>query len=369
MRLKDKHVFFISEQDRFFYLFGDALIYKLGVPHENIIPIVFKTALSPISSPRLNDVCYLDYENVAIENIAEAKSVTFMSLNKWNSPIAKRLLDYSNTLSSKIYIFITDDEVERWDKSFQSHGKLKASDELHIAPECIDVLGKDISFIAPKPYFYQKISDLCERGGLNFIDASVIFDILPTTYSDFMRRVMLKKFDYGSEKYKVLIDTKRKSRKEIVGFLRSDVAKKISGRAEFYCFVKPTRRIALDFYLFIRRLFGGIKFDVNYLSPMSPQVYNAFLASCTHLILQDRGGASTARLFAKWGAGRIAVRKNSPNQYFLEGSYGIELYVYNERSMIGYDFFDNDNFDPEISKENVLAEEERSIASLAKVYL
>ncbi|MDV2857693.1 hypothetical protein [Oceanimonas sp. CAM02] len=369
MSLKGKHVFFISEQDRFFYLFGDALICKLGVPHENIIPIVFKTALSPISSPRLNDVCYLDYENVAIENIAEAKSVTFMSLNKWNSPIAKRLLDYSNTLSSKIYIFITDDEVERWDKSFQAYGRLKADDKLHIAPECIDLLGKNAFFIAPKPYFYKKISSVCERDNLNFIDASIIFDILPTTYSDLMQQIMLKNFNYGDEKYKVLIDTKRKSRKEIVDFLKSDAAKKISVKAEFYCFVKPSRRVALDCYLFVKRLFGGIKFDVNYLSPMSPQVYNAFLASCTHLILQDRGGASTARLFAKWGAGRIAVRKNSPNQYFLEGSYGIELYVYNERSMIGYDFFDNDNFDPEISKGNVLAEEERSIVSLAKVYL
>ncbi|RBP25030.1 hypothetical protein DET50_12423 [Marinobacter pelagius] len=368
MGLDGKHVFFISDRDRFFFLFGDALIEKLGLPAELIVPVVFKSGLPPVNSPKLNDVSYLNYEDVGIEILLEAKSVTFMSLNEWNSPIAKRLIDARDEFLEKIYIFITDDEVDRWTKKFEMNGCLSEDLSLHISESCISVLEKVRYFIAPRPYFHKKICEVTRRNDIEFIDASIIFDVLPHYYSEMMRRVFSESFEYGKSGRRVLVGTKGYSWKDLMKFLNSPAFKKYSSNTQFLCFVSPTRRFLIEAFGLYRKIIGRDFFNITYLSPMSPQMYNAMLASCTHLILQDRGGASTARLFAKWGRGRIAVRRGSPNHVFIEECYGIDLYTYDHEKDINPDFFDGSGFDPSESAKNVCAEERRSLSVLSSLY-
>src|SRR5690554_6817495 len=118
MDFEEKHVFFISDRDRFFYLFGDALTSKLGLPAEKVVAIVLKSGRPPVSSPRLIGVSYYSYADVAIESLFKAKSLTFMSLAKWNSSVVKQLISASDSFLEKINIFITDDEVDRWKKNY-----------------------------------------------------------------------------------------------------------------------------------------------------------------------------------------------------------------------------------------------------------
>lgn len=368
MDLEGKHVFFISDRDRFFYFFGDALIAKLGLRAERIVPVVFKSGLKPVSSPKLDDVIYLNYENIGIESLSEAKSLTFMSLNEWNSPIAKRIIDARDDLIGKIHIFITDDEVDRWKKNYTANGRLVEDLSLHISADCIYVLGRVKFFIAPRPYFHQKIREVSNRGDIEFVDASIVFDVLPHEYSEMMRRIFCENLEYGGGNYRVLVGTKGYSWKEFLKFLNNPVFQKHAPNTNFFCFVSPGRRLFVEMFGLYNRMRGRSFFNITYLVPMSPQMYNAMLASCTHLILQDRGGASTARLFAKWGRGRIAVRKNSPNHIFLEECYGVDLYVYEQEQDIDSDFFEGNGFDPLDSAKNVCDEEERSLSVLSSLY-
>lgn len=366
--LKEKHVFFISDRDRFFYLFGDALIAKLGLPAELIVPIVLKSGMPPVNSPRLNGISYLNYEDVEIESLSEAKSLTFMSLNEWNSPIAKRLIDARGEFLEKIYIFITDDEVDRWKKNHEANGCLSEDLSLHISTSCIYVLERVVFFIAPKPYFHKKIHKVTGRNDVEFIDASIVFDVLPHQYSELIRSVFSDQIEYGGGENRVLVGTKGYSWKDLLRFLNNPAFKKHSSSTHFFCFISPSRRVFVEIFGLYHRVFGRGFFNITYLSPMSPQMYNAMLASCTHLLLQDRGGASSARLFAKWGRGRIAVRRNSPNHVFLGECYGVDLYTYGHVNEIGEGFFEEGSFQPLESAKNVLEEEERSLSVLASVY-
>lgn len=368
LNLNGKHVFFISDRDRFFFLFGDALIAKLGLPAERIVPVVFKSGMEPICSPRLTDVVYINYEDVRIESLFEAKSLTFMSLNEWNSPIARRLIDAREEFVDKIHIFITDDEVDRWKKNYTENGKLVVDSSLHISEYCISVLERVKFFIAPQPYFHKTIREVLNRLDVEFVDASIVFDVLPHEYSEMMRRVSCKDFDYGERGYRVLIGTKGSSWKDVLKFLNNPVFHGSLLNIQFFCFVSPTRRLLVEAFGLYKKVLGHGFYNITYLSPMSPQTYNAMLASCTHLILQDRGGASTARLFAKWGRGRIAVRRNSPNHTFLEKCYGVNVYAFDCEGDIGADFFNGSGFELLGSAKNVYAEEQRSLSVLSSLY-
>ena len=366
MDFEGKHVFFISDRDRFFCLFGDALIAKLGLRAENVVAIVFKTDRQPMRSTRLAGASYLDYEGVEIDTLSEAKSVTFMSLNRWNSPIARRLIEADEKYLEKIHIFITDDEVDRWKQNYSANGKLIENLGLNISDNCIYVIERVMYFIAPKAYFHDKIREVSNRKDIIFLDASIIFDVLPHTYSEMMRTIFCENLEFGAGGARVLVETKGFSWKKLFRFLNNPVLQKRSSNMQFFCFINPRRRLLVEIFRAYSKFLGRASFNITYLAPMPPQMYNAMLASCTHLILQDRGGASTARLFAKWGRGRIAVRRNSPNHIFLEECYGIDLYLYDQEEAIDESFFDD--FDSVASARKVCAEEQRSLSVLSSVY-
>lgn len=368
MNFKDKHVFFISDRDRFFFLFGDSLIAKLGLPAECIVPVVFESGMQPISSPRLTGVFYMDYEEVGIDSFSEAKSLTFISLNEWNSPIVKRLIDARADLLEKLYIFITDDEVDRWRKNHTANGQLIEDPSLYISSDCIYVLERVKFFIAPKPYFHRAIREVTRRDDIGFVNASIVFDVLPHEYSEMMRRIFGKKFQYGGASHRVLVGTKGYSWKKFLKLLNNPIFQRYASSIHLFCFVSPSRRFLVEIFVLYKKVLGRSFSNITYLAPMSPQMYNAMLASCTHLILQDRGGASTARLFAKWGRGRIAVRKNSPNHIFLENCYGVDLYVYGREQDIDAAFLEGGGFDPIDGAKNVCAEERRSLSVLSSLY-
>lgn len=57
---------------------------------------------------------------------------------------------------------------------------------------------------------------------------------------------------------------------------------------------------------------------------LPPTAYNLLVASCSYLVLQRRGGGSTARLFLKWGCGQIIANRNSENATVLRDVFGVK---------------------------------------------
>ena len=72
------------------------------------------------------------------------------------------------------------------------------------------------------------------------------------------------------------------------------------------------------------RLFFRKNIDIVYLGRTNQVTYNSIIASCSYFVLQDRGGFSSARLYAKWGCGQILIKKDSFNYLYFQRSFGVE---------------------------------------------
>ena len=187
-----KHVFFISDVDKFFLLFAESLISKLSVDPAAIVAVVYESGANNPEINRLSGVEYLDYNKSDIKQYLEAESLTFMSLLSWNSHIAEELiLDDPNVLE-KLFIFITDDEVSRWLSSYEENGCLMPDHKLKISQSCIFALDRIRLFICPKAYFRVTISKVLRRDDFYVYNASVVFDILPSSASRNLAQVFEK---------------------------------------------------------------------------------------------------------------------------------------------------------------------------------
>jgi len=181
-----KNIFFIADSDKFFYLYADALINKVKVASDSIIVIVYpvngENKISKLK--KLPGVIYLKYDVNHLVDILGAESLTFMSLHKWNSGIARNLIDLSDSVLDKLYVYLTDDEVARWYCTYKKFGSLISNNKKHISDDDIFVLAKINYFITAKEVFEEKLCEVLGRSDFSIVDAYHIFDILPTLQSN-----------------------------------------------------------------------------------------------------------------------------------------------------------------------------------------
>lgn len=89
MNLQGKHVFLISNNDKFFYLFADALVKKCDVPADNIVAVVLKVSQYG-TLDRRPPFNYVNSESYNVKDLLMAKSITSMSLTSWNASLVKK---------------------------------------------------------------------------------------------------------------------------------------------------------------------------------------------------------------------------------------------------------------------------------------
>ncbi|WP_353214015.1 hypothetical protein [Salinisphaera hydrothermalis] len=195
-------------------------------------------------------------------------------------------------------MYITDDGVSRWSISFEENGYLKPNDKLIISESCVFALNRIKFFICPNAYFRKIISKVLERRNFEIFDASTVLDILPSVCSGRLFGVFENLDNLSGHKIRVLFQTKDSSWLTFLAVLRSAFRRN-----------PPVR---LEFFVFLQGILGRTNVDVTYLSPLPPEAYNSLVAICTHVSLQDRGGASTARLYLKMGARRSAHPSSVP---------------------------------------------------------
>ncbi|WP_417436014.1 hypothetical protein [Idiomarina abyssalis] len=366
---KGKNLFFISNRDKFFKLQADSLVNKAGVRKDSIIAIVFEVD-KEIEVTKIDGIEYVDFNVSDLNLMMEAKSFTFMSLNNWNAPIAEALINKDKRILQKLYIFITDDEVERWKINYQKNKCLTEDFNSNISKSCISVLQNVKNFIAPVPYFKELILKVLDRKDVEFINCSIIFEILPFEQSQLLRESTGRDESYlKNNKKRVLIGTKSY---KIIPFLKvlNDFNRyqKSSGEAvELLVFQNLLNRFLIDAFLLVRKLLRLKNTNVTYLSEMPPHLYSSLIGSCDYILLQDRGGASTARVFAKWGAGALLIKYGSPNYYFFKDVYKIDFISFDEKLKVS-ERIRHENLDTHSNSCKIIEEERRSIEIYRKLY-
>jgi hypothetical protein len=364
--ISNKHIFICIENDSFLQLFVDVLVSKTNLNKDDfaIVIIPLKTR-HPFN--KVIDAEFIDYNESLIPDLVNAKSLTFMSLNNWNSVVLNKLVDQDNKIVNKIFIFIGDDEIDRWNKNFNINTFLKEDESQHISSEVIKALSYRLNFIMSHKYFYDVLKKILSIDKINVIDASLTFDILLTDQSEKLFHIVKSSFKKNE---KILIGSKANSFgfRATTKILNSFYKLETINNYKFVCLNQGKHRIALMLYIFFFRLFKKINLQVEFFPTTEALTYNSMVSSISYFILQDRGGVSTARNFAKWGCGVLCVMQDSPNSGVFKDVYKIDLIDFENYDEIANKIKNSQHINVQLNRMKIMDEELRSIDQLSKIY-
>jgi hypothetical protein len=362
----EKHIFFCRDMDTFINLFVDSLICKLNLNKDDLLIIVIPTKDRYPFNKAL-DVKYIDYKYECHADYAKAKSLSFISLNNTNSIVINEIIQTSDDVIKKLFILITDDEVDRWNKNFNENFSLDEDFNQNISKEVIKSLSYNLNFIMPQEYFYPILSKIINLEKKNIVNSSIIFDILFTNES---KKLHNKVKATPKREKKILLGSKpgsfgfRASVKILNSFCKANMNKDHI----FVCFNEGRHKIALMLFVVFTKVFRGLKLQIEFFERADPETYNLMISSISFFILQDRGGASTARVYAKWGCGTLCIMKGSPNANMFSKVFKINFIDFNKYSDIASMIKTNYYNEVLENQAKVIEQELESIKALSKIY-
>lgn len=324
-----KHAIVGYSDHIFSNLYVDVLINKCSVPNENIVFI----ELGDVSITQLpeNRISVLQQCNLTSELISELDTITFISLNKGNSFFTKFLIDNYPGISEKIYVHLTDDEVDRWDRAKRKYGSLSAAKSRKITSDCVYSLRFLQNYIAPERPFKLKLENILEHQKFNLYDARDPFFTMPCSLMDKVKK--LYEEDRTKAEKKILIGPKKGAFGLLFSLRVLCGLGKLGQLSEYkYLLFTGSRaratRIVIDLLALYFRIFKNQTLDISYCSPTNNVTYNVMVMSCANLILQGRGSMTTARTYMTLGRGNVYVAKDSPNYTELTYGEGVEVLGY-----------------------------------------
>lgn len=329
---ENKHLIVAMASNVFTSLYVDMLINNVGIEARKL---AFISLDDGDYSNIIDDYdVYCDYyKNHTIESLSKAKTLTFISLNKYNSFLVKALLDFSPALANKIYVHLTDDELDRWVLTKKEYGKIVVTKKNVVSDACIDVLPKLKHFIAADDAFRPLLESVLERVDFSIIDARDAFSVMPVALLTKFRELYKDNSKNTKAEKKLLIGAKRHvfSLSEVLSVLRSMEKKGILLDYKYMIFTYKKRksfRILLDIYCLYLRHIKRKNIDISYPTVTNSITYQALIASCSDLILQRRGSMTTAREYIRMGRGVIHIKDGDINERELTQTIGVDVAKY-----------------------------------------
>ncbi|NIY94219.1 hypothetical protein [Vibrio diazotrophicus] len=330
MIFNDKHVFLITDRDKFLYLHLHTLIENNVLRKEDLIIIVLPSKKNEcyfVNLSKLSGLKYLKYNDDLLSDITESRSLTVMSLSSINSDYVMKIIDKKNSFRKKIAIYITDDEVERWVLSKKKYGNISEDYSLLISKSTLDSLAVINNFMAPNIPFKRVLTDVLGRK-VNIIDACAVFNIMSNYSYEEMLKIENNIKDNSSTK--ILFSSKSIGYKKILHlFFLCKKISKAEGLFDIFIFIE-NKRVSLFFY-FVSTLvlvfFRNVR--ITNFRHCNPLFYLSIVLSCHCFVLQNRGGGSTAIQYIKLKAGRVFVRDRSPNMEILSKYFELKLSAFN----------------------------------------
>lgn len=368
----EKFVFIITDRDRFFYLYCEALIEHLNLTGSDFVAIVIKTPGGSIERlKKVSGVTYVRHDSIDLALLNTAKNITSMSLSYLNSVFIDSLLKQCPELVDLYCIFITDDEFERWLNCFNEFGVLKESSKYKVTSSDINVLRVVKHMIGFKNVFGESVRNILGRDGIQWIDCGVVFDTLQSNRMSLFSVLAMNMGELNSENYtvspRVLFRSKEYGLKGFLSWLRFLISS-LKYDIHLVTFIsRPSFIIFSELLRLCARVFFNAKVKVDYKMQTNSLSYTMGLLSCSHFILQDRGGASSARTFIKYACGSVIVKRNSHNDVFFHKGYGCDLTRYDDISEVIH-LIKNDALKNKSNQERINMAEINSLARLSEFY-
>ncbi|HCE3704072.1 TPA: hypothetical protein NG682_002800 [Vibrio parahaemolyticus] len=285
------------------------------------------------------------YKSIDASDLDVSKSITAISLNKNNAFYLEEVIRKTNS-KNKIFIHLTDDEVDRWVKTKDIFGKLKPTKDNHVDKHVLYVINNIKNVIAPECYFKDKLKYLFDNRSFNFIDGRDAFKSLPSKLWEELSNLYDGNSSHTKPENRILLGGKKEvfSLSDVISIINFLIFKSKIDNLKLMVFTDSRRkryRLWLDFYLSCLRRVKRCKVDISYPTPTNSIAYNAMILSCSHFVLQNRGSLSTARSYISMGVGRVYVMKDSPNDIELTMAEGVDVGRYVDYRELAMKIADN----------------------------
>lgn len=330
----NKHVFLSSTNPHILNLLLNLIQKKVIKREETLLVLLDKTSytkdLIQNSISHYIEAVHWDELKNSTYNFITLNS---LSLQPNTAEIIINCLNANYITADRISILITDDEIDRWLKLYNSEGKLKVNKTALIDENVLKVLSQVDNYIVPYITWGKPLENILDRK-LNIVDA-----VLPFSVLDYKSQESLEALLYNREKskvsstYKILLFTKYQSPKRVFNILSSY----LSGKVE----IPPNSIITLGIWLPLNpkglMLYMSLKAIVKLRKipillrleqTISSKQYALMLYEYDCLVLQERGGFSTAKYFAE-NIGKLITLKGSFNDKTLTFDYGIKTFSSN----------------------------------------
>lgn len=253
---------------------------------------------------------------------------------------ARIIVDFINRKivdTNQVNILITDDEVDRWLKLYNETGSLKPDDKALIDNNVLKVLKLVDNYIARYATWGSLLESILGRK-LNIIDAVLPFSVLDYNSQEKLNTFLdSRKREKNSSTYRIMMFTKPKDSKKTFNIIASYLASKIETPRDLiitlgiWLPLNPKgimRYMSLKILIKLKKLPILLKLE----TPVSSELYALMLHDYDCLILQERGGVSTAKYFAE-NVGKVITLKDSFNDKTLNLDYGVE--TFNSKTYVG----------------------------------
>lgn len=336
-KLKKKHVFLASADPHIINLILNLTQKSILNKKDVILLLDTVTAKSKEieTSCKLYNIKYFYYEDIKSISI-QPLSLNSISLQPDNAKTIRSLINRKEVDAKKVNILITDDEVDRWLSLYNREGKIAINTSALIDENVLKVLSVVDNYIAPYTTWGKPLENILGRK-LNIIDAVLPFNVLDYQSQECLEAFLnSRKRDKNLSTYKVLLFTKPQNTRKIFNI----IASYLSGRIEIPSNLDitigtwlPLNPKGMMLYMSLKALIKlkNLPILLKLEQPVSSEQYALMLHEYDCLILQERGGFSTAKYFAE-NVGKLITLKDSLNDKTLNVDYGIE--TFNSKSYI-----------------------------------
>lgn len=253
-----------------------------------------------------------------------------LSLQPSTASIIVDCLTANYITADRISILITDDEVDRWLKLYSIQGRIEVNTAALIDENVLKVLEQVDNYIVPYRTWGKALENILDRK-LNVVDAVLPFSVLDYKSQEQLKIFLNSRRKYkASNQYRILLFTRDQNLKKVFGIVTSYLSeyKEIITNKDITLGIwLPLSRKGTILYMLIKSMIKLRKIPITLRleKPVSTEQYALMLYEYDCLILQERGGFSTAKYFAE-NIGKLITLKDSFNDKTLNFDYGIKTF-------------------------------------------
>lgn len=283
----------------------------------------------------LHSIDFMYYEK-DIDVYIQPITLNSLSLQPHTARIIIDFIDQKIVDTNQVNILITDDETDRWLALYKAEGEIKVNTSALIDENVLKVLSVVDNYIAPYTTWGKPLENILGRN-LNIIDAVLPFNVL-----DYQSQECLEAFLHSRKRekppstYRILLFTKHQNPKKVFNIIASYLSGKIEIPSNLMITLGiwlPLNPKGMILYMSLKMLIKLKRLPIllKLEQPVSSEQYALMLHEYDCLILQERGGFSTAKYFAE-NIGKLFTLKASPNDRVLRLDYGIK--TFNSKSYV-----------------------------------